>query len=234
MQRPNLNELPADERVLLASLIQQYTTPEIIELHWNAALSGAHSDPVLFLSFHRDYLGGLESYLTAQGYPQWVPLPAWNPMEKIPGEFNIPDTGTDRLQNLDPQVSFSPEFDQQNLINFKTVEELGEALIPRHNLVHQRVGGVMNDQRRAPEAPIFWPFHSFIDDIWWNWQRTTVVVPSCIGLSFENARKSLEYCGLGIARPQNMYHYSPWARIRGQKPAPLTMVPRGIPVIIYF
>ncbi|MFA7467492.1 MAG: tyrosinase family protein [Desulfotomaculaceae bacterium] len=170
MSRPSLNNLSVDDRRLLASLIQQYATPQIIDLHWNAAQAGAHSDPIMFLTFHREYIGGLETFLLEQGFPQFVPLPAWNPVEPISGEFNIPNVGPRRLRNLNPNVSFSPEFDPENLSSFRTITELGEALMTRHNLVHQRIGGIMNNMRLAPLAPIFWPFHSFIDDIYYNWQ----------------------------------------------------------------
>jgi len=170
MSRPNLDNLTVGNRRLLASLIQQYATPEIIDIHWNAAQSGAHSNPVMFLNFHREYIGGLEVFLLGRGFPGAAPLPAWNPAGPIPGEFNIPNIGPRRLRNLNPAVSFSPEFDPENLSSFRTVAELGEALMTRHNLVHQRIGGIMNDMRLAPLAPIFWPFHSLIDDIYDNWQ----------------------------------------------------------------
>ncbi len=233
MHRPNLNDLPPNERTLLASLIQQYTTPDIIDMHWNAVLSGVHNDPAGFLSFHRNYIGGLEAFLLEQGYPQLVPLPAWNPAEPIPEEFNIPNTGPERLRNLNPNVSFSPKFDQENLINYATVEELGEALMIRHNLVHARIGGVMNNLRRVPVAPIFWVFHSFIDDIWWDWQRVTVVVPSVIGLSLADATSMLGNFGFRTMMTANLYT-SPWIQIKHQKPAPLTLSPRGTIVELYY
>lgn len=234
MNRLNINSFSADQRATLSGLIQQYTTPSIVEEHANAISSGVHSDPAMFLSFHRSYIGGLESFLSEQGYPQWVPLPAWDPAEPIPEEFNIPNTGPDQLQNLNPNVSFSPEFDKENLVNFATVEELGSALMQRHNLVHQRIGGVMNNQQRAPEAPIFWPFHSFIDDIWWEWQRITVTVPSCIGLSLGQAQKLLGHCGLRVKMPPNHFRIWNWTLIKHQKPAPLTMAPYGTPIKLYF
>ena len=234
MHRPDLNALPADERTLLAGLIQQYTTPNIIRIHRDAIISGAHNNPVTFLSFHRNYIGGLEAFLLELAQSRWVPLPAWNPVEPIPREFNIPDAGLDRLRNLNPNVSFSPEFDQENLPNFRTVEELGQALMARHNLVHSRIGGVMNNLQRAPEAPIFWPFHSYIDDIWWEWQRLTVAVPSCIGMSFSEAEKMLGFCGLGIKKMGHIPYDSGWNRIKGQQPAPLTMAARETPVRLYY
>lgn len=176
MHRPNLNSLPGAERRRLAQAIQQYATPAIVNEHWEAVISGVHNNPSSFLSFHRNYIGQLENYLQAQGHTQWTPLPAWNPAEPIPPEFNVPDNGPDRLRNLNPGISFSPQFDA-NLGNYTTDEELGIALRPVHDTVHRTVGGVMNNLRRAPEAPIFWPWHAFIDDIWWDWQRISVIVP---------------------------------------------------------
>lgn len=233
MSRPNLNSLSENERLTLVSLILQYVTPEIVEEHRNAALSGAHSDPVLFLSFHRRYVGGLEGFLQEQGYPHWVPLPSWNPEEPIPEEFNIPNTGPGQLENLNPNVSFSPQFDPENLANYETVEELGAAIIPLHNLVHRRIGGIMNDMFRAPEAPIFWPFHSFIDDIWWNWQRITVVVPSCIGLNIDEAQRKLHYFGLRLITKKNK-PFPTWQRIRFQNPPSKSVIPYKTFVKLFF
>lgn len=236
MQRPDLNSLLAEDRASLAGLIQQYATPDIVAIHWDAVQSGAHNDPAMFLSFHRDYIAGLESFLSDQGYPQFVPLPAWNPANPIPEEFNIPDSGPGKLQNLDPQVSFSPEFDQENLKNYETVEALAEAVMPLHNQVHQRVGGVMNDLQFAPEAPIFWPFHGFIDDIWWEWQRLTVAVPSCLGMSPRKAERIMGYCGLSTMMIKNNSSFLglTGSTIRGQQPAPLAMAPRGSMVRLFY
>lgn len=171
MSRLSINIMPPNERAQLARRIEEYVTPEIIQEHLDAIRLGMHDDPVGFLSFHRRYIGGLEVFLLQLGYLRWVPLPMWDPREPIPQEFNIPNSGPGRLRDLNPNISFSPQFDNENLADFSTVEELGEALRNRHNEVHRRIGGIMNDLRRAPEAPIFWPFHSFIDDIWWKWQR---------------------------------------------------------------
>ena len=198
MHRPNLNDLSAQQRTQLARLIQQYVTPAIVNQHFNAPHE-VHHDGSVFLSFHRNYLAGLDNFLVDQGHPDWVPVPYWNPASRIPDEFNIPNQGPDRLVNLDPNVSFSPEFDEANLGNFDTDEELGMALMGPHNLVHDTIGGIMDDLR-SPSAPIFWPWHSFIDDIWWTWQRTTVVTPECLGLSRGRARRLLEGVGLRVGQ----------------------------------
>ena len=232
MHRVSLSSLSDGDRLMLANLIQEYVTPSVISVHWDAALSGVHSDPVSFLSFHRSYIAGLEAFLEERGYQQWVPLPAWNPSNPIPEQFNIPSTGDGRLRNLDPNVSFFPEFEGQNLLEFESEEELGAALIPVHNLVHRRVGGVMNSQRAAPRAPIFWPLHGFIDDIWWEWQRVTVTVPYCIGLSLDEAANWLNCFGFLSTIKPNCYE-SGFVQVNNQHPKPYTKVPRGTSVRLY-
>lgn len=194
MHRTNLNELSSEERTQLAQLIQQYATPEIVGRHLFPP-PGIHTDGSIFLSWHREYIAGLENFLVEQGHPEWSPLPAWDPSEPIPDEFDIPDEGPDALRNLNPNISFSPEFDSDNLGNFENDEELGMALMRPHDAVHIAVGGVMATFR-SPEAPIFWSWHSFIDDIWWAWQRLTVITPNCLGSTRVRARQLLTSVGL--------------------------------------
>jgi Common central domain of tyrosinase len=196
VHRPNLNDLSPGDRTQLAQMIQQYVTPAIVGQHLFPP-PGIHSDGSIFLSWHRVYVAGLENFVVQQGHPEWSPLPAWNPAESIPDEFNIPNQGPGALQNLNPNISFSPEFDPENLGNFENDEELGMELMmsPFHNSVHVAVGGVMATFR-SPEAPIFWPWHSFIDDIWWTWQRLTVITPNCLGLTRVRARQLLISMGL--------------------------------------
>lgn len=124
MHRASLNDLSPQERAELSQLIQQYATPTIVGQHVNAPPE-IHMDGSIFLSFHRNYLAGLESYLVGQGHPEWSPLPAWDPATRIPDEFNPPNQGPNRLVDLNPNVSFSPEFDPENLGNFETDEDLG-------------------------------------------------------------------------------------------------------------
>lgn len=195
MHRPNLNDLSPGDRTHLAEMIQQYVTPEIVNLHVSPPGGINIHDPSLFLSWHRAYIAGLENFLVQQGHPEWSPLPAWDPAEPIPDEFNIPDQGPDALRNLDPNISFSPEFDPENLGAFENDEELADAVDGPHGAVHVRVGGLMGDFR-SPGAPIFWPWHSFIDDIWWTWQRLTVITPNCLGLTRVRARQLLTSVGL--------------------------------------
>ena len=196
MHRPDLNTLSASDRTALADLIEQYTTPAVVQQHTSPP-PGVHSDGSVFLSWHRSYIAGLEAFLVAQGRPEWSPLPAWNPSNPIPNQFNRPNSGPRALQDLTPNVSFSPTFDEANLVNFDTDDELGLALMGPHNTVHNRVGGLMASFE-SPAAPIFWPWHSFLDDIWWSWQRLSVAVPDCGGRNTIQARALLTAVGLVV------------------------------------
>lgn len=238
MHRPYLNRLPRAESAALARIIMDYSTPEIVGEHWAAVQTGVHNNPESFLSFHRDFLRGLESYLERAGMPKWVPLPKWDPAQPIPEEFNIPSSGPGRLRNLNPNISFYPEFDRRNLSNFKTPAQLGTALMSKHNTVHSTVGGVLNNLRQAPEAPIFWSFHAFIDDIWHDWEESTVNVPSTIGLTYYQAYRILVNSNLRPGRVRNLaaegwFFHQPWlvsSTVKSQQPQPGERVLRGSPV----
>lgn len=227
MHRPNLKSLTAAQRAQLAQLIQQYVTPAIVNQH--AFPPPAAHAPATILSWHRNFILGLENFLVAQGHPEWSPLPAWNPAEPIPAEFNIPNAGPDRLLNLNPGINFSPDFDHSNLGNFETDTDLGMAIMGRHGSVHITVGGLMGNFR-SPAAPIFWPWHSFLDDIWWAWQRQTVVTPNCLGLTLNQARALLTSVGINVGTVTTVPHLDlpfgfpfPWP------PQPQPPQPPGFP-----
>ena len=204
MHRPDLLSLAANERTTLAASIQQYVTPAIVNQHLSAPL-GVHNDGATFLSWHRAYIAGLEAFLVDQGHPEWSPLPAWDPATRIPPEFNVPGQGVGKLVNLNPGISFSPTFDHERLANFETDGALGDTLMGIHGTVHIEVGGVMASFR-SPSAPIFWCWHSFIDDIWWGWQRGVVVVPTCLGLSQAEAVELLTALGLVVGNVATQPH----------------------------
>lgn len=238
MHRPYLNRLLRAEMTALARMIMEYSTPQVVGEHWAAIQAGVHDNPESFLSFHRDYVRGLESYLEKEGMSKWVPLPKWDPALPIPEEFNIPSSGPGRLRNLNPNISFYPQFDRRNLINFKTQADLGMALMARHNTVHSTVGGVLNNLREAPQAPIFWAFHAFIDDIWHDWQESTVNVPSTIGLTYYQAYRVLVSSNLRPGRVRTSTRWNwPFRRswlasstVDSQLPQPGARALRGSPV----
>jgi len=50
----------------------------------------------------------------------------------------------------------------------------------------------------ASAAPIFWCWHSFVDHIYWDWQRCTVPCPDVIGSHLEIGKRKLKAAGLKV------------------------------------
>lgn len=88
-RRDLVNSLTPAERLTLRNAIIAYLQNTTIITA--IADHDAHFDDVhganSFLSWHRTYIQGLETYLAANGFPQFVPLPKWNPSTNIPSEF---------------------------------------------------------------------------------------------------------------------------------------------------
>jgi hypothetical protein len=93
--RPNINStlFTSADRTLLATLMQQYITLDIIQMHCDYTSQGGPNihDDFNFLPFHRMYLQGMEDYLLQQGYPQFVPLPKWDQTACLPLELRVID-----------------------------------------------------------------------------------------------------------------------------------------------
>jgi hypothetical protein len=140
-----------------------------------------------FLFWHRYYLRRLEDYLGAQGVHHYVPIVAW------PSNLQIPpflDGGgiADTTPNVNPPTwttmaggaATAPIFGYTKLGQFKSTHELGQAIgFSYHGQVHGAVGGVMTSFN-SPQAPIFYPWHGYVDHIWAEWQRRCMPVPTAI------------------------------------------------------
>src|SRR5262245_15551028 len=78
--------LPPADVQLLASKILEYVDDAVRVEHANAHTWHHVGNPAFF-DGHRQYIGKLESWLISQGFPQFVPLPKWDPATQIPGPF---------------------------------------------------------------------------------------------------------------------------------------------------
>ncbi len=81
----------------------QYIDADVVKTHCDMTMGmitgyHIHSDWD-FLPFHRTYLEGMEDFLIAQGHPEFVPLPSWNPKIHAPDEF---EHGGPNLDGIDP------------------------------------------------------------------------------------------------------------------------------------
>lgn len=169
--RADLNNLSPASRQTLVNLMLQYLNDAVIGNHMNIIHSGLE----LFIG-HRAYIAGMEAFLAANGGGQFVPLPMWNPANRIPAEFNVvkpQDDGTPRLAlvNLNPSRALPSQFQFPAVCSFRSGGDLGDAINGWHGSVHIAIGGAMADIMISPSAPIFWCWHAYLDHVYWDWQR---------------------------------------------------------------
>jgi hypothetical protein len=151
---------------------------------WHQSHGGGSDDHFLF--WHRYYNRWLEDYLGAQSADFTSPVPYWPSNTPIPSELSA---GTvDTTPNINPPswttmeggTTPAPFFGYTSLGQFKTTAELGRAIgASYHGTVHNTVGGTMATFN-SPAAPIFYPWHGFVDHIWAEWQRRSMPVPVAI------------------------------------------------------
>lgn len=185
-RRQDLNALPAGERRALVNLILQYLNDAVVAAHTTITHSGEH-----IFTGHRQYIESLEIFLAAQGGARFVPLPAWNPANPIPSEFNVvkpQDNETPRppLVNLNPNLPMPNQFAPPALCNFASATELGNNVNGWHGSVHGVIGGTMSNFATASAAPIFWCWHAFVDEIYWDYQSQCAVRPDAEIILFEH------------------------------------------------
>jgi hypothetical protein len=194
--RADLNSLTAAQRTQLVNLMLNYLTDAVVADHVNIIHSG-----VELFTGHRAYILGMENYLTANGGGAFVPLPFWNSASPIPAEFNVvKNQGPARppLVNLNPNVPKPPQFEYPALCDYDDPAQLGNDINGWHGSVHCAIGGTMCSLPVASAAPIFWCWHSFVDHIYWDWQRCTVPCPDVIGCSLEIGKRKVRATGLKV------------------------------------
>jgi Common central domain of tyrosinase len=208
--RYHLKELTNQERGRLHSLITQYITEDIVNIHtrWHFQLRTPTGQE--FLDFHRSFIGDLENFIANQNLSsterqKFLPLPVWDPADAIPRDFpyNAPEPRLARRNQIRriPLPTYytlqggntpDPDYGHLSLKEFRSIEELGWSLSggqgsTYHNSVHGEVGGAMGLTDNSPRDPIFWPWHSWLDDIYSNYQATLVTVPNVVGMHTSSA-----------------------------------------------
>lgn len=187
--RQDLNSLSASERQALVNLILQYLNDAVVAAHTTITHSGEH-----IFTGHRQYIEELETFLAAQGGGRFVPLPAWSPANPIPPEFNVvkpKDDGTPQpfgpLNNLNPNLPMPSQYAPPAVCNFASATDLGNDVNGWHGSVHGAIGGTMGDFNTASAAPIFWCWHAFVDEIYWDYQNQCTARPDSEIILFEHA-----------------------------------------------
>ncbi len=181
--RPDIYTFSPAERIDLYTQMSNYITMTIIAEHCSILAGDQKHGTARFLPWHRNYIKHMEDYLVSQGRGQFVPLPKWNPSTCIPDEFFVgggvdpdcvlvfdfpPCTNCSALENQCPGI-FRPANLSVDLCGQTNFNSFRPTLEGWHNGVHGAVGGTMNAYK-SPSAPIFWLWHAFVDDIWFDWQ----------------------------------------------------------------
>ena len=186
-RRMPIGLLSSDQRQQYADLHAVFiaTTGALSDhLQWHSS-HGSGSD-AHFLYWHRYFVRWLEDYLGAQGRDFVSPVPYWPSDTQIPAELSagtvntVPNVPTPSWATMAGGAVPAPLFGHTSLGQFKSSAELGGAIgASYHGTVHNTVGGTMATFS-SPAAPIFYPWHGYVDHIWAEWQRHAAPQPVAI------------------------------------------------------
>jgi hypothetical protein len=175
---------PACQQAAVAGLIADYVNRVVIDQHYNID----HGTADGFFNGHRAYLKKMERWLSVYG-SKWIPdgrLPYWNPATTIPSDLRTVktspqdcassrDAGCTTGWNDNPLVNASPGLakpsgiQSANICSRETFDDLYHATHHWHDDVHLAVGGAMRTFD-SPAAVIFWPWHTYVDMVYAEWQ----------------------------------------------------------------
>jgi len=194
-QRIDLHDLSQTEQQKLADLIQEWLVvehPGIPEFHDLCFSEGIHSTNN-FMPWHRVHIQVLEDYIRENANPVDFPsilnindesfrLPKWQPeitplggAPKIPAPFQVRASGNPvGSMNFNPVPNTLMTDFLFLLDNCGTNQDAGgfsdQMEGNYHNQGHGIVGGWMT-HNQSPDCLIFWPWHAWVDDLWYIWER---------------------------------------------------------------
>jgi Common central domain of tyrosinase len=186
-ERRDIHGLTSVQRTQYAALHASFaaSTGAVADhLAWHSSHGPGTDDH--FLVWHRYFIRWLEDYLGAQGMNVASPVPYWPSNSPIPPELTAgtanqtPNVPPPTWTTLAGGATPDPAFGYTSLGRFKNTGELGRAIgLSYHGQVHQTVGGTMATFS-SPQAPIFFPWHGFVDQIWARWQKVALPQPTAI------------------------------------------------------
>ena len=171
--RRNINELSATDQEFLATLILGWINDARVEQHSRLT----HDQTEGFLSAHRDWIAQVEEYLVKNGAGRFVPLPMWDPANEIPQAFRAvkPDDNLrprQGLGNTNPNRPLPISLRQPALCDLQDGTALASTIYPWHQDVHiNGVGGAMAPINESAACAISYPWHAFVDEVYWTWQQ---------------------------------------------------------------
>lgn len=167
--------MSAGQRVQLRSLIIDWITEDMNTQH--STFFGSIHNTRNFLPWHRIHIRELEDYINEIN-PTLLPgglLPFYNPANPLPAEF------------LDQYADFVPPLEQgmqpmdatpnhpDDFVLCASQNSNAGAFSNRletmyHNGGHVAIRGWMSDGSFAAASAIFWPWHAWVDEKWFQWE----------------------------------------------------------------
>lgn len=152
-----------------------YVHPAHHNMHFNQV---HHQHTTIFFTWHRYYIQEMEHWFVEHGYEQFVPLPSWNPNHTpiVPNAFMDPinaitATQYGSLSSANSSPNSNLPYLVPNACSFTNPDDFSDNLeILYHDKVHNEIGGTMGTGYSAAAA-IFWPWHAYVDDLWFCYQR---------------------------------------------------------------
>ncbi len=166
-QRVDVWRMSPQLRHAIAVEVYRYISPQNVGEHARMFDTGMHRDGKMFMDMHRDMIRMLEQHLAMRG----LPMPIWNPATPIPPEFRyVKRVGQPIwwINNANPRIPLTSR-EVYWVRNARNEWQLGQALMPWHNAVHNAVGGAMS-QPYSPSAVIFWAWHGYVDGLYCQWE----------------------------------------------------------------
>ncbi|KAK3092238.1 hypothetical protein FSP39_000151 [Pinctada imbricata] len=136
--------------------------PYVTIPYWDSNLDHnmlPHTDPIYSIIWSPLFVGNGDAVVNTG------PFASWNISRNIEARTGDGLISTDELQLLYNLTIIS------NTTWFRGYCEF------LHNLVHVWVGGFMTRIDTAPRDPIFFLHHSYIDYLWWKWQKDNIDRP---------------------------------------------------------
>jgi hypothetical protein len=190
-QRKQLKDLSSTERTELRNLIMDFVKDGTIStnlgpakypnvFHHTTHIKQIHfTNNKNFIQWHRYYLQTLEQWLILKGKSKYVPLPSWRPTDCIPDEFWGTSAILPAVDSFPPLInkcitppSVTKYSDANKCTLFPTLDKFSDSLERvYHNAVHKSIGGSMDKARFSAGAAIFWPWHAWVDDLYYCYQK---------------------------------------------------------------
>ena len=150
-----------------------------------------------FLGWHRSFLGRMEAYVMPRLSNSLRNklnglLPYWDPTTTIPSQFYNGSSVLDGFEDLQDQSPYNNgssynvnKFTSSNFCNnysngssstycglarSRAIDKFAADLECEHNDVHNAIGGAMRNPTTSPAAAIFWIWHAWVDEIYWDYE----------------------------------------------------------------